>query len=96
MLQNWGMTLSCLLIYKEKHMISRYQKAAILWDEMEQHGPNDEAVTLRDATACCPEIGYYTDQFGTHWIYEGIEAYRCLTIDDLLDIDGGALERRIL
>lgn len=77
-------------------MISRYQKAAMLWNEIENHGPNDEAVTLREATACYPEIGYYTDQFGTHWIYEGIEEYRCLTINDLLNIDNVALERRIL
>lgn len=77
-------------------MISRYQKAAILWDEMEQHGPNDEAVTLREKMAISPEIGYYTDQFGTHWIYEGTEAYRCLTINDLLSINSCALERRIL
>ena len=77
-------------------MLSRYQKAAMLWNEIENHGPNDEAVTLREATACRPEIGYYTDQFGTHWIYEGIEAYRCLTINDLLSIDEGVLDRRIL
>ena len=68
----------------------------MLWNEIEQHGPNDEAVMLREKTATRPEIGYYTDQFGTHWIYEGIEAYRCLTMNDLLDIDSGALERRIL
>lgn len=77
-------------------MLSKYQKARILWEEIEQHGPNDEAVMLRRETAIIPEIGYYTDQFGTHWIYEGIEAYRCLSIDDLLDIDSGVFEGRLL
>lgn len=75
--------------------MNEYQKARIIWEEIEQHGPNDEAVTLREGTANSPEIGYYTDQFGTHWIYEGIESYRCLTINDIITIND-ALERRIL